>query len=193
MFALIISVQQSLAPLRNNHTRIPVLQSTSRQNHRVERLWPDINQRINEQVLVEMESNGEIDMSCEITKFSVSSVSIMVRSEPVARFISEWNSHQHIPNVLARNTNRVTRPNLLYFPLSHERDNQVEIGLLELHVLVDPLHDHESLCRLRDRDFCRRYPDMQLFFTELLHGSPYLLKSAILYHIQLSRNFSSLL
>lgn len=82
-FALIISVQQSLADLRQTRCHSPVLQSTSRQNHRVERLWPEVNQRINypiKRVLIEMESNGEIDMSNRITKFCVSSVSIMVIS-----------------------------------------------------------------------------------------------------------------
>ena len=82
-FALIISVQQSLADLRQTRCHSPVLQSTSRQNHRVERLWPEVNQRINypiKRVLIEMESNGELDMSNRITKFCVSSVSIMVIS-----------------------------------------------------------------------------------------------------------------
>ena len=73
-FALIISMQQSLAALRHTHTRIPVLQSTSRQNHRVERLWPEVNQRINypiKRVLIEMESN---DMENEVTKFCLSCI-----------------------------------------------------------------------------------------------------------------------
>jgi len=42
--------------------------------HRVERLWPEINQRINypvKRVLVEMEGNDEIDMTDDVVKFCV--------------------------------------------------------------------------------------------------------------------------
>ena len=121
-FALIISVQQSLASLRRTQQHHPVLQSTSRQNRRVERLWPEVNQRINypiQQVLIEMESNGDIDMGNEVTshKQCVSCVSIMVISESVGNFISAWNLHRipgrngEIPNVLARSASEATQLN----------------------------------------------------------------------------------
>ena len=46
-FALVTSVQQGLSNFRGNPHRHPVLQSMSRQNHRAERIWPEINSRIN--------------------------------------------------------------------------------------------------------------------------------------------------
>lgn len=42
-FNLVISVQYSIAHFRVNHHPYCVLQSTSRQNHRAERIWPEIN------------------------------------------------------------------------------------------------------------------------------------------------------
>ena len=41
-------------------------------NHRVQRYWPEVNQRINypiKRVVIEMERCGEIDMSNGLTKF----------------------------------------------------------------------------------------------------------------------------
>ena len=73
-FALVISTQQLLSPQRSTRTHAPVLQSSSRQNHRVERLWPEVKQRINypmKRVLIEMEAIGEINMSDNVTKFCV--------------------------------------------------------------------------------------------------------------------------
>lgn len=71
-FAWSISVKQSLASLQLRHVYSRVVQSTSRQNHRVERQWPKVNRHIDytiKSVLVEMEASGEVDMSNEITKF----------------------------------------------------------------------------------------------------------------------------
>ena len=59
-FTLVVTVQH-LAGLRLWQDRLPSLQSTSCQN-RFERLWPEINQRINypvKRVLVEMEGNDD--------------------------------------------------------------------------------------------------------------------------------------
>ena len=80
-FALVVSVQQSISRFRNDPSRHPVLQSMSRQNHRAEIIWPEINARINyavKRTLVRLEGNGHIDMNCDITKFSVSWVTIRV-------------------------------------------------------------------------------------------------------------------
>lgn len=77
-FALVISVQEDLDPLRHSQCAHPVLQSMSRQSHRAERLWLE---RINypvKQILTEMENNGEINMEDEVTKFCVSRVTILV-------------------------------------------------------------------------------------------------------------------
>ena len=65
-FTLVVTVQH-LAGLRLWQDRLPSLQSTSCQN-RFERLWPEINQRINypvKRVLVEMEGNDD-DRWCSV-------------------------------------------------------------------------------------------------------------------------------
>ncbi len=55
-----------------------------------------------------MESNGEIDMEDEVTKVSVSNVTIF--SNALADFVSAWNFHRipgrrgGIPNILPRAT-----------------------------------------------------------------------------------------
>ena len=58
-FNLVISVQYSIGHLCAHHHPHCVLQSMSRQNHRAERIWPEVNSGINypiKHILVEMES-----------------------------------------------------------------------------------------------------------------------------------------
>lgn len=88
-FVLVVAAQQHLASQRLWQDRHPVLQSTSRQNHRVERMWPEVNQRINypvKRILAEMESRDEIDMTNDTVKFCVSWI--------VINFVSSWNAHR---------------------------------------------------------------------------------------------------
>ncbi len=68
-FVLIGTVQEYLSCHRAQQERSAVLQSTSRQNHRVERIWPEINSRINypiKSVLVRMEQAELIDMRSDV-------------------------------------------------------------------------------------------------------------------------------
>ena len=109
-FTLVLTVQKHLAGFRQFQNRLPVLQSTSRQNHRVERMWPEINQRINypiTRVLVEMEGNEEIDMTDDVVKYCVSWTTINVVKPAIANFVTAWNAHRipgfrgGVPNILA--------------------------------------------------------------------------------------------
>ena len=206
-FALVVSVQQSLATLRCTQRHIhPVLQSMSRQNHRAERLWPEINQRINypvKQILTEMENNGEIDMEDGVTRFCVSRVSIMIVAIPIMNFISAWNCHRipgrngGIPNVLARN-GQVSRLDPSQVPSTESAVRQHETRRATRLSRVssfgqDPLHRNECLQRIRDRDFLRHFPNMESIFQDHLHGRPQVFKDAMHHLISLTNNFTSLL
>ena len=66
------------------------------QNLKAERKWPEINQRCNypvKRALIEMQNKMVIDMLDEVTKFSVSQVTIAVTAVGVKRAVAAWNSH----------------------------------------------------------------------------------------------------
>ena len=113
-FALIVAIQNELQSLRHSHNHRPVLQSMSTQNHRVERLWPEVNQRINypiKRVLVMMESAGHLDLSSDKDKFSVSWVTIRVLSNPIVNFVQAWNNHR-----IARMSGGIPARSLTHLP-----------------------------------------------------------------------------
>ena len=96
-FSLISTIQLHLSNLCKSQARDPVLQSLSRQNHRVERIWPEINSRVNypiKRILTSLEGNQEINMEDSLTKFAVLWVTINVISVPVTKFIQYWNCHR---------------------------------------------------------------------------------------------------
>jgi hypothetical protein len=68
-FALVITAEQHLAGYRLWQDRHSILQSTARQNHQIEHLWPEVNQRINYPVKTIL---AEIDMINDTVKFCVS-------------------------------------------------------------------------------------------------------------------------
>ena len=91
---------------------------------------------------MQLEGNGHIDMNCDVTKFSVSWVTIRVVAIPVRRFVGAWNAHTipgsrgGIPNVLARTSSRIARLTASHIPTvdaaveSHEANGGREVGIL---------------------------------------------------------------
>ena len=66
------------------------------QNHIVERIWAEVNPRINypvKAILVELMEAGDIDIDNPLHLFCVSWVTIRVVSTGVELFIKSWNNH----------------------------------------------------------------------------------------------------
>ena len=66
------------------------------QNLTVERMWPEVNHRVNYPVkrkLIEMEDHGLIDMEIPTIKFCVSFVSVNVTTQGLKLFVQAWNAH----------------------------------------------------------------------------------------------------
>ena len=62
----------------------------------IERLWVEINSRINypvKQVLVEMDNNGDINMADSLHRYCVLWIAIEVLKKGAETFICSWNSH----------------------------------------------------------------------------------------------------
>ena len=200
-FALVTTVQLHLATQRSWQNRLPVIRSTSRMNHRVERMWPEINRRINypvKRVLVEMEANGEINMNDDVQKFCVSWTTITVLQPGIHNFILAWNSHRipgvrgGVPNHLAATSQTAyVQPSLL--PSTSEAVRLHGGHLSEEQSFGhDPLEGFAQLQRLRERDFFTLNPHMTTIFQDVLHGYGRLFKLAIQNFIQLTNRFAQL-
>ena len=62
----------------------------------VERVWPHVNSRVNyplKRLLIRMTEDEVLDMSCPITQFCVSNITLKTSTIGLQRFIDSWNSH----------------------------------------------------------------------------------------------------
>ena len=66
------------------------------QNHKVERIWVEVNTRVNyplKRLLIYMEEHQAINMTDPVSKFCVSFVTIKVASKGMETFVHSWNNH----------------------------------------------------------------------------------------------------
>lgn len=206
-FSLLITAQVLLSPQRQNQDHQPVLQSLSRQNHRAECIWVEVNQRVNypiKRVLVDMENSEEIDMENESIKFCVSWVTIRVMEDPIKCFIQSWNNHRipgaegGVPNILAINNNYVTHlspsviPSTAHIVDLHEENMSESQLCRDATYGHDPLSGHTELQELRERDILTLFPDFSVIFQDVIHGDAHLFRMCIHQFITITENFVTL-
>ena len=203
-FALVATVQTLLACYCRRSSRPPIFKTSSSNNLQVERLWVEVNHRINypvKRALVALESAGEIDMGDRITKFCVSWTTINVLQSATKNFVAAWNKHRipgsrgGIPNVLARRKNQVVKLTPANIPSTqtavqfHERDGHQLTR--ESRFGTDPLASYPQISLLRERDFTSKHPNLDDIMRSLLHGNFISFKLAITDFIQITKSYSS--
>ena len=173
-FYLCFAVQEHLSEFRSNTQRTPTVQSPSRMNLVIERLWPEINMRVNYPIktaLNSMVAEDLVSMDNEDDMFTVSTVAMAVASFGSSKFVEAWNEHplpgKGVPSVLqeANCTAAVIPPHLL--PSS---DDAVEIyEAAGGHITApstfgtDVLANYADLQEARNMEWAVRWPVEGLF------------------------------
>ena len=69
------------------------------QNHRIERMWPEVNQRVNYRIknaLIEMVDADQLNMDDDLVRFCTSELCVQLSELGIKRSVDAWHA-QRIP------------------------------------------------------------------------------------------------
>uniref|UniRef100_A0A1A7XL76 Si:ch211-227p7.1 n=1 Tax=Iconisemion striatum TaxID=60296 RepID=A0A1A7XL76_9TELE len=178
---------------RFNQERLPYLQTSSTRNHTVERLWPEINNRVNyplKTALLQLTDQEAIDMEDNLVRYCVSNLTCQLCHIGLASVAESWNAHRipgkGIPNHFAEpGCKRRISAELLPNALDAADLYRQHLGsALKQHSTfgVDPFTTEQDKLRT-ESNFAEKYPDIAHLFFRAVNGdfTPY--KEALLYLI----------
>ena len=96
-FCLTIFVQKIPAYHGGNEERTPFMQTPSTRNYVAEKIWPEINSRINYPIQLAMNDivqRNNIDLSDPVMKHCTSWVTMLFSKPGVENFVHVWNHHR---------------------------------------------------------------------------------------------------
>ncbi|KAL2076472.1 hypothetical protein ACEWY4_027936 [Coilia grayii] len=177
-FYLTLFIQEILASHRHCQDKPPYHQTTSTKNHMVERIWPEVNSRVNyplKEALIQLTDQELLDMDCNISRYCVSNLTRHLSEIGMRRVIDAWNAHRipgkGIPNQLAKDGSLKKVPEGLLPHAAEAADlYQKEVGHSLRRVScfgTDPLQLDEKFSV--ERLFAETYPDMAILYNSLVN------------------------
>nr|XP_061811146.1 uncharacterized protein LOC133602049 [Nerophis lumbriciformis] len=196
-FYLTLFMQEQLSSHRHNQEKRPYLQTSSTKNHIVERMWPEVNNRVNyplKTALMQLVDQEEIDMDDGLVRFCVSNLTCQLCQIGLTRVVESWNAHRipgkGVPNVMAEH-GCPKKASQEMLPCS------VEAAALYSQLLgsslttyspfgVDPfLTEHNKLTA--ENQFAEQYPDISVLFSRAVNNEFAPFKEALLYLVNTTR------
>lgn len=191
------------------------------QNLTVERIWPEVNSRVNypiKRILIYMQEQQEFDLTDATTKFCVSSVTCNVCRVGLSKFVAAWNFHsipgvynicntynlklyshayagRGVPNALQMECNRLTP--LQEVPSTNDAAQLYRSqggSLVQFGLFgVDPLHNRADLIWQRETYFFSPRSSFDDIFSNVVTGDGSLFREAILDFITVTKSLQLLM
>ncbi|KXJ27882.1 hypothetical protein AC249_AIPGENE2896 [Exaiptasia diaphana] len=199
-FALMLFIQDVLREHRTNVKRLPYIQSTSKKNHRIERMWVEMNLRVNypvKRVLNSMVDDELLDINDDITKFAISWVAMRVCLVGCVQVIDAWNSHsvpgKGEPKQLQKSKDNTKTISPSQLPTTEEAVQMYEEqgGALTYwpEFGEDPLTT-EELQQERENNFHKSFHNFDVIFHRLAIGESSLFQNAVILFRDLTIQFA---
>ena len=202
-FCLVKFVQRRLAHLRYDQRREPFRTTPSTSNYVVERIWPEINSRINypvKRAITIIIDEDDFDMNDLVFKFCLSRVTLYVTQDPVRHFINAWNHHRVpgprgcVPIECWQNTSRTILPPVHSVPNPLEAVEMFEISGGTLTRIsefgIDPLCHNEALYQQRETEFLTHVSSPQDVFSDVVQGRRNSLRHCIITYFDITLQLS---
>nr|XP_033470480.1 uncharacterized protein LOC117249161 isoform X2 [Epinephelus lanceolatus] len=192
-FYLTLFMQELLSPHRYNQERRPYLQTSSTKNHIVERIWPEVNNRVNyplKTALLQLEDQEELDMNDGLVRYCVSNLTVQLCQIGLTRLVDSWNSHRipgkGVPNNLAGSgcPKKIPQELLPHSVEAADLYSQQLGSSLTTHSTfgIDPFSTEQDKLTVENQ-FAEKYSDISVLFSRAVNEdfAPY--KEAVLYLI----------
>ncbi|XP_072564841.1 uncharacterized protein [Paramormyrops kingsleyae] len=197
-FLLTLFMQQQISAFRNNTDRLSYVQTNSTRNHRIERIWPEINNRVNYPIkaaLVNLMDQEEINMEDDTVRFCVSNLTCQISSLGISRVVEAWNAHRipgkGVPNTLAQ-SGCVKKITVDLLPHASEAadlyESETGSSLTRCSSFGKSPFSSEEDQAHAEGQFAQLYPDMNVLYENVVNHNPRPFQDAILHLIHLSRH-----
>lgn len=180
--------------------RQPYLQTQSTRNHTVERMWPEINNRVNyplKEALIQLQDQEAIDMEDSLTRFCTSNLTCQMCQIGINRFVQSWNAHgipeRGIPNHLAgtgtpRQITTDLLPDATVAADMYHRDMGSSLTRVSSFGSVPFLSEADKV--RAEQPFAHYYPHLSVIFDSAVNYNYAPFKEALIYLIDVTNTCS---